>query len=69
VRRHVRFNVRGHVCRDMRIDMRADLLNYLRRPYLCLDVLRYLFRADMRLDLRCHMRCHMRCDLCCNLWN
>jgi len=41
--------------------MRADLLNYLRRPYLCLDVLRYLFRADMCLDLHCHM--------CCDLWN
>ena len=59
MRRHVRFNLRGHVCRDMRIDMHADLLNYLRRPYLCLDVFRYLFRADMRLDLRQHLRIYV----------
>ena len=69
MRRHVRFNLRGHVCRDTRIDMHADLLNYLRRPYLCLDVLRYMFGADVRIylrrdvlraDMRRHLRQHLR---------
>ena len=49
----MRCDVRRHVCRDVR----ADLLNYMRRPYLRLDMLRYLFRADM---------C---CDVCSDLWN
>jgi len=61
----MRCNVRRHVCRDVR----ADLLNYMRWPYLHLDVLRYLFGADMRIylhrdvlrtDMRRHLRQHLR---------
>ena len=48
--------VRDNV-RLVRGDMRSDLFNDLRRPYLRLDMLRYLFRADM---------C---CDVCSDLWN
>jgi len=61
----MRRNMRRHVCRDVR----ADLLNYLRRPYLQFDVLRYLFGADVRIylrrdvlraDMRKHLRQHLR---------
>jgi len=45
--------------------MRADLLNYLRRPYLCLDVLRYLFGTDMRV----YLRRDVRRNVCSHLWN
>ncbi|MBP7892556.1 MAG: hypothetical protein KA063_03350 [Firmicutes bacterium] len=52
----MRRNMRRHVCRDVR----ADLLNYMRRPYLHLDVRIYLRRDVLRADMRTHLRQHLR---------